>query len=126
MAESNTVITKEFLETSLKDSVAKFVVTKGSSLGDGYMSVLYSVDVWKTGKENEEPLHLLVKGYPLDPGRQATLDGGGIFAIEVGMYDTVIPTLEKFLKEKNVGDIKLPFAPFYGGKFLDPQDRNGQ
>ena len=126
MEANNIGITKEFLENSLKESVAKFVVTKGSSLGDGYMSVLYAVDVWKQGKENEEPLHVIIKGFPGDPGRQAMLDGGGMFAIEVAMYKTVIPKLENFLKSKNAEDIRLPFAPCFAAQYLPPAERNGE
>ena len=119
-------ITKEFLENSLKTTVAKFLVTKGSSLGDGYMSVMYSVDVWEAGQENEQPLHFIIKGFPLNPGRQAMADDGRMFAVEVGMYGKVIPKLRKFLKDENAQDIRLPFAPYFGGQYLTPSERNGK
>ena len=52
------------------------------------------------------------------------LHEGALFAIEVGMYDEVIPKLKNFLKDKNAQDIRLPFAPYLAGQYLTPAERN--
>ena len=117
-------ITKDFLEQTLKTTVDKFVVNTGSKLGDGYTCLMYSVDVWKQGAD--EPLPILIKCFPSNPVRQKILDDGGLFGIELGMYDTVIPDLEKFQHEV-LGESKfrLPFAPFLAGQEIPIEKRNG-
>ena len=110
----NAGITKEFLESALKEPIEKFTVNKGSALGDGYTTLLYAVDVWKIGQD--EPIHILIKCFPSNQARQQFLTEYNIFEIEVGMYDVVVPELKNFLKEKNAEDIRLPFAPFYAGQ----------
>ena len=115
-------ITKEFLENALKVPIDKFTVNQGSSLGEGYTTLLYAVDVWKIGQD--EPIHILIKCFPSNPARQQFLQDYKIFEIEVGMYEVLIPELKKFLKEKNAEDIRLPFAPFYAGQTKSSGEQN--
>ena len=121
---SNAGITKEFLEETLKTPVDKFTVNSGSKLGDGYMCVMYSVDVWTEG--SNKPLAIIVKCFPTNPVRQKILDDSGTFTTELRMYDTVIPDLNKFQYEALGGiEFRLPFAPFLAGHETPSEKRNG-
>ena len=122
--EADVGITKEFLQQALKIPVDKFTVNIGSKLGDGYMCSLYSVDVWKQG--NDQSFSIIIKCFPSNPVRQKLLDDGGDFTTELGMYDTIIPDLEKFRYER-LGNTKfrLPFTPFLAGQEIPVEKRNG-
>ena len=125
MASESAEITKEFLEAALKSPIDKFVVDTGSELGDGYTCVLYSVDVWLAG--NTEPLALLIKCFPSNPARQQLLEVSGIFGVELKMYDTVIPDLEKFQRDTlGKTEFRLPFAPFYAGDEVVTNEKGGE
>ena len=122
--ESDIGINKEFLEKTLKVPVEKFAVNTGSSVGDNYSCLLYSVDVWK--HESEEPMTILIKCFPSNPVRQKMLDDSGIFTNELRMYDTIIPDLKTF-QDEALGENKfrLPFAPFLAGQDVPAEKRNG-
>ena len=122
---SDVGITKEFLEKTLETPVKKFVVNTGSNLGDGYMCVMYSVDVWTEGSDN--PLPIIMKCFPTNAARQKMLDDSGMFTTELRMYDTVIPDLEKF-QDETLGESKfrLPFAPFLSGQDTPLEKRDGR
>ena len=122
--DSDPGITKEFLESTLKIPVDKFVVHAGSKLGDGYTCLLYSVDVRKKG--SDQALPIIIKCYPSNPVRQKLLDDGGTFSTEFGMYDVVIPHLEKFQHETlSSSKFRLPFAPLLAGQEIPVEKRSG-
>ncbi|CAG7835786.1 unnamed protein product [Allacma fusca] len=104
--------------------IERFEVKAGSNLGDGYTCAMLSVEVWKQSDPNH-PFGIVVKCYPVNQTRQDFLETANIFQVELGMYDTVIPALNKFqeiLPERE--RVPLPFAPMIFGKFLKPEDRS--
>jgi hypothetical protein len=114
-----------FLSKALGDEyeILKFHATPGTKPGDNYMSLIYSVDVTMRSKITEQisTRHLLVKCYPIHPGRQDFNNRKNIFFKELQIYRVLLPELVRFQTEI-VGVTKpynIPYPPYIYGNATD-------
>lgn len=106
-------ITREFLETVLHTKITEFVVKVGTQLGDNYLTAIYSIQVTTHDRER---LNLVLKTYPILPGRQEFLNATNVFWKELMVYEVLMPELVQFGKEELGSEFRLPIPPFINGK----------
>lgn len=100
-------IDNEFLEqvlaTSLEDEVkvVDYAVTAAVGAGDNYLSILYKTTVQFTtsGSDEQQELHLMVKGEPTAKILLEMIEDMGVFRKEITMYGQCIPAMHKLLRE---------------------------
>jgi len=120
----------DFVSGLFGQKVKSFTIKSGSAPGDGYNSVLYSIECTleeidpETGKERIA--YGISKNYPSHPARQEFLNKSNTFWMEFSVYNTWIPALKEFQREYYGDNAELPFPRFISGKAINFRTGKGR
>ncbi|XP_018562291.1 uncharacterized protein LOC108904287 isoform X2 [Anoplophora glabripennis] len=89
-----------------------------TGLGENYGSILLKVDITLENKKDNsrEELHAVAKLIPEDKLLQKLFNIQVSCKVEIGFYDTIVPTLQRFQKDKGVQQVMDFFPKMYASR----------
>ncbi|XP_018562287.1 uncharacterized protein LOC108904285 [Anoplophora glabripennis] len=86
--------------------------------GENYGSLLLKVDITLENKKDNsrEELHTVAKLIPEDESLQKKFNIQVTCKMEISFYDTIVPTLQRFQREKGVQQVMDLFPKMYGAR----------
>jgi hypothetical protein len=88
---------------SIAPEIISYKVNYGSGKGDGYVGIVYKIEVNVDGGIT---INLIAKGMPGNLARRKTLNCEKFFKNEILFYETIVPAFLQFEKEQLGGNFK--------------------
>ncbi|XP_015834457.1 uncharacterized protein Syx5 isoform X1 [Tribolium castaneum] len=90
-------------------------VSRLTSAGDNYASLILAVDITVKGQNNK--IRTVAKLLPRNPYVQKHFNSQCSFRNEVGYYQTIIPCLKQFQREQGISEVINCVPDFFGARF---------
>lgn len=93
-------------------------ISRLTAPGDNYGSILFKLDITLKNKhdDSQEEFYAVAKLIPEDQMFRDIFNVQVSCKVEIGFYDTIVPTLQQFQKEKGVQQVIDFFPKIYGSR----------